>query len=546
MTISSTTRIAGPFIGNGTASVFGFAFKVFTASDLDVVRLTISSGIEYTLVLNADYTVSLNGDQNSNPGGSITLLAGPLASGFTLTITSDIPNLQPTDLTNQGGFYPEVITDALDRATIQIQQMTRDVGRSIKSPVADGTLDMELPNVTNRAGKYLVFDAGGLPTASVGTGNDTALRTDLADTSLALAGANLIGYRANYASSVGRTALSKLRDVVSVMDFGAVGDGVVDDTTAFTTAVSAAGTRNVFVPAGSYKITGTVTGDFYSDGTVTIVTGTVNAISRIGAIVSTSGDITAGGDIIVSGNDIRSSGGSSALTLSGSDVAVVGDLTVTGNDIKSSTATSITLSGADAAIAGDLTVNGNDIKSSGATVFTMSGANVAMAGDATLTNGNLVIGTIGKGVDFSATAHPAGMTSEVLSDYEEGTWTASIAFGGGSVGLLYSQRTGLYTKIGRLVTVSVQILLANKGTSTGSAVISGLPFTVQNANGASSAASLSTSAMTFADFPMAEVVPNTVSMSLYESTNAGVQTALTNADFSNTTQIVLACSYMAA
>ena len=163
MTISSTTRIAGPFVGNGTATVLPYTFKIFAAADLDVVRLNISTGVETTLVLNSDYSVTLNGDQNSNPGGSITLLAGALATGYTLVITSDIANLQPTDLTNQGGFYPEVITDALDRATIQIQQIS-DIGdRTLKIPITDGSLNMELPTAAERANSFLSFDANGLP-----------------------------------------------------------------------------------------------------------------------------------------------------------------------------------------------------------------------------------------------------------------------------------------------------------------------------------------------------------------------------------------------
>jgi hypothetical protein len=164
MTISSTTRIAGPFVGNGTASAFPVAFKVFTAGDIDVVRLNTSTGVETTLVLTTDYTVTLNIDQDSNPGGTVTLVAGPLATGFTLTITSDIANLQPTDLTNQGGFYPEVITDSFDRATIQIQQMAGDVSRSIKAPISDGSPDMELPAASVRANTFLAFDANGVPT----------------------------------------------------------------------------------------------------------------------------------------------------------------------------------------------------------------------------------------------------------------------------------------------------------------------------------------------------------------------------------------------
>lgn len=130
MTISSSTRKAGPFTGTGVVTTFPFTFKVFQASDLLVVRLNSSTSIESTLVLNTDYTVSLNQNQNTNPGGSV-VLGSALASGYTLTITSDIGNLQPTDLTNQGGFYPSVINDALDRATIQVQQLAERADRSL-------------------------------------------------------------------------------------------------------------------------------------------------------------------------------------------------------------------------------------------------------------------------------------------------------------------------------------------------------------------------------------------------------------------------------
>lgn len=149
MTINSTTRKAGPFIGNGSTSAFPFSFKVFQASDLEVVRLDESTNTETSLVLTSDYTVTLNLDQDSNPGGTVTLLAGALAAGYTLTLTSDLPNLQPTDLTNQGGFYPDVINDALDRATIQIQQLQEQTDRSLKvavSSTADATLPPPAPN----------------------------------------------------------------------------------------------------------------------------------------------------------------------------------------------------------------------------------------------------------------------------------------------------------------------------------------------------------------------------------------------------------------
>lgn len=137
MTISSSTRKAGPYTGNGVTTSFSFSFKVFQASDLEVVRTNLS-GVESILVLGTDYTVTLNSNQNSNPGGSITATTAP-ASGFKITITSNIAYTQALDLTNQGGFYPTTINDALDRTTIQIQQLNEQVSRAAKLPISNPT-----------------------------------------------------------------------------------------------------------------------------------------------------------------------------------------------------------------------------------------------------------------------------------------------------------------------------------------------------------------------------------------------------------------------
>lgn len=96
-------------------------------------------------------------------------------------------------------------------------------------------------------------------------------------------------------------------------------------------------------------------------------------------------------------------------------------------------------------------------------------------GDVTLGVGNLVIGTSGKGIDFSAASHAAGMTSELLADYEEGTWTPTItaATGSGYTTAAYFAR---YTKIGRVVTVSANIQITAAGTAAGVMTISGLPY----------------------------------------------------------------------
>jgi hypothetical protein len=66
-----------------------------------------------------------------------------------------------------------------------------------------------------------------------------------------------------------------------------------------------------------------------------------------------------------------------------------------------------------------------------------------------------------------------------LDDYEEGTWTPVLSFGGGSVGITYTTSpVGYYTRVGRLVHVQLGFKLSNKGSSTGDVNVGGLPFTV--------------------------------------------------------------------
>lgn len=130
MTIQNTTiRKAGPSQGNGVTTVFPFTFKVFTTADILVTYLDASS-VESVLVLTTNYTVSLNADQNTSPGGSVTLLVAP-ATGTYITLTSQVTNTQTLALTNSGGFYPESINNALDRTVIQVQQLAEVVSRCI-------------------------------------------------------------------------------------------------------------------------------------------------------------------------------------------------------------------------------------------------------------------------------------------------------------------------------------------------------------------------------------------------------------------------------
>ena len=82
------------------------------------------------------------------------------------------------------------------------------------------------------------------------------------------------------------------------------------------------------------------------------------------------------------------------------------------------------------------------------------------------------------GIDFSATnSHGAGMTSEVLDSYEEGTWTPSFTNAGNAT---YAVQAGTYIKVGNLVTVQLFVQFASAGTAAGNVAVAGLPFVTKN------------------------------------------------------------------
>jgi hypothetical protein len=157
--------------------------------------------------------------------------------------------------------------------------------------------------------------------------------------------------------------------------------------------------------------------------------------------------------------------------------------------------------------------------------------------------GNLVFPT-GKGIDFAATASGSGtMTSELLNDYEEGTFTPGITFGGGNTGLTGSVFAGRYTKVGRTVTICGLIVLTNKGSSTGGALITGLPFANSNTPGGYVSVSLRLSAITFTNVFQGYIGPNQTYINLDQITVLGVQSALSNSNFSNSSELIWNATY---
>ena len=123
---------------------------------------------------------------------------------------------------------------------------------------------------------------------------------------------------------------------------------------------------------------------------------------------------------------------------------------------------------------------GTGVTTSTGTGNTVLSATPTLSGDVTLSTGNLIIGTSGKGIDFSAT--PGAGTSELLADYEEGIWTPIFASTGTNPTVTYSVQQGSYVKIGKLVYASFYLGTTLIVGGTGRLLIGGLPFTNQNVN----------------------------------------------------------------
>lgn len=159
MSVQNITRRAGPYVGTGLASAYTFAFKVFRAEDVRVVRSVSSdaSAQDEALKFGTDYTVKLNANQDEKAGGTVTLVS-PLAEGLRLSILSAITPDQQMVLTNHDGFLPTTLNDSADKAIALIQELKEEVGRSLRVPAsADKTpedLTEELLSAQNDARQF--------------------------------------------------------------------------------------------------------------------------------------------------------------------------------------------------------------------------------------------------------------------------------------------------------------------------------------------------------------------------------------------------------
>lgn len=174
------------------------------------------------------------------------------------------------------------------------------------------------------------------------------------------------------------------------------------------------------------------------------------------------------------------------LNDTGSSIAVgqnLGDLQFIGNDAQGSGIRAQII----AITEGTSGDTGLSFLTSAATVAAVENLRISSVGNVTVNTGNVIQGTAAKGINFTANTPAAGMTSQLLNWYEEGTWTPTQGAGLTVVGTFTS--SGRYTRVGRLVTVTATL----KGSTSiacaaGAAFTTGLPYTPSGGNSSGSAA----------------------------------------------------------
>lgn len=216
------------YIADGALRVFTYPFPIFAVEDLQVFLGAASQS--------AGYSVSGAG---TTAGGAVTFNTAPTA-GTAVTLRRRLTVERTSDFRESGPLPASALNQEFSRLTASVQQVAGDQDLMLRYADTDLPASTLLPGRAERQGKLLSFDSAGNPTVRPPV-DEEALST----------------YVPPGAGAVSRPVRDKLADVASVKDFGAVGDGMVDDTLAIQAALTTA--KAVHVPSGTYRITNTLT-----------------------------------------------------------------------------------------------------------------------------------------------------------------------------------------------------------------------------------------------------------------------------------------------
>jgi len=215
------------YLADGIETSFAFPFPIFATEDL---KISLDGAQQ-----NSGFTINGAGD---TAGGSIVFDTAPLENAI-ITLQRELSIERLSDFLEGGDFSATSINNELDYIIAALQQVNRDNDGALRFADSEDVAITELPAKKMRKNKALGFD---------GDGNPVAITLDGATTGS--------DYTATGTGAVTRTSSDKFSDVVSVKDFGAVGDGLTDDTVAIQNALAAH--SNILIPNGTFLVSSTI------------------------------------------------------------------------------------------------------------------------------------------------------------------------------------------------------------------------------------------------------------------------------------------------
>lgn len=252
------TITAVQYPGNGVSTIFPYPNKIFAATDLVVSLVNNATGAAAIQGFPTDYTVQ---GVDVDTGAQVTILPAPPA-GYTLDIRSLTAMLQLTSIKNQGKFLPELHEEAFDRVTREIQDaVRRTYTYGIHGPDNETLAWPALPGPAGRKGFGLIFDSiFGLPALgapSTITYTQSTLGQLLTPQTPNEFNKGIVPARTWYAEG-------------HILRYGAMLDGIADDTVAIQTWLSLGGQLS-FPLSATALITGQLT--MISNTTITAAKG---------------------------------------------------------------------------------------------------------------------------------------------------------------------------------------------------------------------------------------------------------------------------------
>jgi len=127
------------YMGNGSTAEFLFSWKIFNATDINVVVENVTTGAQTTKTYGTDYTV----DFGEN-GGYITFNTAP-TSDYYVIIGRNVSDYQSTRYSTSPGFQGSEIEKSFDKLSCNIQELEYSLDRAVKVPLGSSELDLSLP-----------------------------------------------------------------------------------------------------------------------------------------------------------------------------------------------------------------------------------------------------------------------------------------------------------------------------------------------------------------------------------------------------------------